>query len=91
MSDGSYSVRWASAAKRSICRLPERAAAACVEFIYGALAKNPARVGHPLRLEFEGKHSARRGDFRIIYEIDDDHREVVVVNIEHRSQVYRSR
>ncbi|MGH9213115.1 MAG: type II toxin-antitoxin system RelE family toxin, partial [Acidimicrobiales bacterium] len=38
-----------------------------------------------------GKHSARRGDFRVIYEIDDNRHRVTVVAIDHRSDVYRPR
>jgi len=41
-----------------------------VEFIYGPVAESPQRVGKPLRLELAAPHSARRGDFRIIYRID---------------------
>jgi mRNA-degrading endonuclease RelE of RelBE toxin-antitoxin system len=36
-------------------------------------------------------HSARRGDFRVIYQIDDHERIVTIVAIDHRSDVYRSR
>ncbi len=86
-----FEIEWAAAALRSIERLPEKAATSCIEFIYGALSENPWRVGHPLRLELEGKHSARRGDFRIIYEIDDKATEIRIVAIEHRSDVYRRR
>ncbi len=71
--------------------MPEKIATACIEFVYGGLAQNPHQVGRPLRLELEGKHSARRGDFRLIYEIDDDQRGVTVIAIDHRSDVYRSR
>jgi mRNA-degrading endonuclease RelE of RelBE toxin-antitoxin system len=35
----------------------------------------------------EGLHSARRGDFRIIYRISDV---VTIVAIDHRSDIYRS-
>jgi mRNA-degrading endonuclease RelE of RelBE toxin-antitoxin system len=38
-----------------------------------------------------GKHSARRGDFRVIYEVDDDHPGVTVVAVDHRSDAYRPR
>jgi mRNA-degrading endonuclease RelE of RelBE toxin-antitoxin system len=34
-------------------------------------------------------HSARRGDYRVIYRIDDELRTVTVMAIEHRSDVYR--
>jgi mRNA-degrading endonuclease RelE of RelBE toxin-antitoxin system len=57
-------------AKRQIARLPEKAAAAVVEFILGPLLDNPRRIGHPLRDEYAGQHSARRGrDWRIRYRI----------------------
>jgi mRNA interferase RelE/StbE len=62
--------------------LPEKIATAAVEFLYGSLAANPHRVGKPLKLGLEGLHSARRGDYRVIYRIDDQHRRVDVVAIE---------
>lgn len=70
-------------------RTPEKVAAAAVEFIYGPLADHPARVGRALRFELEGRHSAHRGDYRIIYRIDDEQRVVFILTIEHRADVYR--
>jgi mRNA-degrading endonuclease RelE of RelBE toxin-antitoxin system len=86
-----YAVDWGRAALRALDRLPEKAATACIEFIYGALSENPRRVGRELRFEFEGLRSARRGDFRVIYEVDDDEHAVTIVVIDHRSDVYRQR
>ena len=86
-----FEIEWAAGALRSLDRLPEKIATACVEFVYGGLAENPHRAGRPLRFDLEGKHSARRGDFRIIYEIDEDQHAVTIVAIDHRSDIYRSR
>ncbi len=86
-----FEVDWTSGALRALNRLPAKISTACVEFVYGGLAENPDRVGRALRFELEGKRSARRGDFRIVYEIDDDRRVVTVVAIDHRSDIYRSR
>jgi mRNA-degrading endonuclease RelE of RelBE toxin-antitoxin system len=86
-----YTIEWASPAVRAIDRLPEKVAAAAIEFVYGPLAENPHRAGHPLRFELEGHHSAARGDFRIIYQIDDRRRRVIVETIAHRADVYRRR
>jgi mRNA interferase RelE/StbE len=91
VSQRTYDAQWARSALRGLDRLPEKAASACIEFVYGALAENPKRVGGELRLELTGKRSARRGDFRVIYEVDDDERVVTIVAIDHRSDVYRSR
>ena len=91
MSRDAYEVVWARSALRSRERLPEKVSTACIEFVYGALAENPQRVGRELRLELLGKRSARRGDFRVIYEIDDEQRVVTVIAIDQRSDAYRPR
>ena len=62
---------------------------ACVEFIVGPLADNPQRVGKPLRGELAGLHSARRGDYRVIYGVVEDARTVEIVHINRRSDAYR--
>lgn len=86
-----FAIDWARPALRALKRLPEKVAAAAIEFIYGPLAENPHRVGRALRFELEGLHSARRGDHRIVYRIDDPRRLVIVEAIEHRADVYRRR
>lgn len=82
---GPYEVRLAPPARRALAiDLPEKIAAAAWEFITGALAENPKRVGKPLRGELSGKWAARRGEYRVIYSIDDDRIEVEVISIAHR-------
>jgi mRNA interferase RelE/StbE len=84
-----YAIAWTSPARRALGRLPEKVASAVVEFCYGSLAESPYRVGKPLKLSLAGLHSARRGDYRVIYRVDDQARQVEVVAIEHRADVYR--
>ena len=91
MSGQEFEVAWTTASRRALTRLPEKIATAVVEFLYGSLAASPHRVGKPLKLSFEGLHSARRGDYRVVYRIDDQRHLVTVVAIEHRSDVYRPR
>lgn len=86
-----FEIAWSPSALRDLARLPEKVAAAVVEFAYGDLADNPRRVGHELRFELEGKHGANRGDYRIIYEIDKRTDVVTILAIDHRSKIYRSR
>lgn len=88
MSDAPLRIAWTPTAKRALSCLPEKSATAAVEFIYGTLAENPRRVGKPLRRELTGLHSARRGDFRIVYRISDV---VTIVAIDHRADIYRTR
>lgn len=69
--------------------LPESVTPAVVEFLTGPLVENPQRVGKELRRELAGVWSARRGTYRVLYRIDDEAGEVVVVRIDHRRDVYR--
>jgi mRNA interferase RelE/StbE len=90
VADRPYAIEWAGPAKRALARLPEKVATAAVEFIHGAMADEPRRVGRPLRFELEGLHSAHRGDFRIVYRIDEPSRTLYIEVIAHRADVYRS-
>ncbi len=71
-------------------RLPEAAAAACVEFSFGPLADSPFRVGVPLRAPFKGQWRARRGEYRVRYRINNADRIVYVLDVDHRRDAYRS-
>jgi mRNA interferase RelE/StbE len=85
-----YAVRVTWTAARQLAEgLPESVAAACVEFLFGALADNPHRVGSPLRAPFEGQYRARRGEYRVRYRTDDDQKIVYVLDIDHRRDAYR--
>ena len=69
----------------------EGTAVAIVEFMLGALLDNPQRLGGRLQPELAGMRSARRGVYRIIYEIDEPQRVVIVHRIDHRTTAYRPR
>ena len=89
MSAGRYTVVLSPGAKRAIEQdLPQAVAVAVVDFLYGALAEDPYRVGKPLRFQLEGYWSARRGQYRVIYSIHDDDVVVRVVRISHRADAY---
>ncbi len=84
-----YDVRIASPARRDLNKLPEAVAAAAVDFIFGPLAENPQRLGKMLSNELLGRYSARRGQYRIIYRIDDTLILVEVIAVAHRRDAYR--
>ncbi len=90
MKDG-YRLQVAGPAVDSLARiLPEKVALAAYEFISGPLLDDPHRVGKPLHPPLAPAYSARRGDYRVLYLIDDDARTVRVTAISHRSDAYRS-
>jgi len=84
-----YRIELAPAARRALTHvLPEAVAAACANFLHDVLARDPHRVGKPLRDELAGRYSARRGEFRVIYEIHDEIVVVRVITIRHRRDAY---
>jgi mRNA-degrading endonuclease RelE of RelBE toxin-antitoxin system len=86
-----FDLRVSASAERQIARLPERVATAVVEFLLGPLRENPHRVGHELRRDLVGLWAARRGAYRVDYEIDHHGAVVTVLRVEHRADVYRPR
>lgn len=91
MTEGRYDLVVSARVIRQLRSLPEKVAAAVVEFVKGPLREHPARVGKPLREPFAGQRSARRGDYRVRYHLDEDARTVTVVDVSHRGDAYRSR
>jgi mRNA-degrading endonuclease RelE of RelBE toxin-antitoxin system len=88
-----YQLRITGPAARALAgRLPEKVAVAVYEFLTTVLVDNPHRLGTRLVLPpYEGTWSARRGGYRVLYEIDDERRVVTVTAVEHRGDAYRSR
>lgn len=77
-------------AQRGLDRLPPNVQHAVAALITGPRLDNPQRVGKPLGGEFSGYWSARRADYRVIYEIAGDVVTVTVVRIGPRSAVHRT-
>lgn len=77
--------------RRDFKRLPDKVHGAVLEAIFGLIARNPRQAGKPLLWDFEGLYCARRGDYRIIYEILDPENTVVIHRVDHRRSAYRPR
>ncbi|HET9875982.1 MAG TPA: type II toxin-antitoxin system RelE/ParE family toxin [Mycobacterium sp.] len=91
MSNARYELIIAPTAKRQLAeQLPESVAFAAYEFIIGPLLDNPHRVGKQLRPPLADRCSARRGTYRVVYRIDDDHQRVTVVGVFSRADAYRT-
>ena len=78
------------AAKAPSSLLPEKISHAVYEFITGPLLENPRPVGKELGPPLAPAYSARRGDYRVLYFVDDDAHTVKVTAIRHRADAYRS-
>ena len=84
-----YTVKILPAARTAIeVQLPQKVASAVIEFIYGPLAQNPHRLGKHLRGDLAGMMVARRGEYRVIYEIFDHEIMIEIVLVSHRRTAY---
>ena len=84
-----YELIVSASASRAIAEvLPEAAAWAVIEFINGRLLANPWRLGTPLHGPLEGLHGAHVGDYRVEYDIDEELRNVEVLRVAHRADIY---
>lgn len=86
-----YTLRYTSAARRGLGKLPPEVLHAVLTFCAGPLLDNPYRVGKELRGNLVGYHTARPGGtYRIMYQIFEDEVVVEVVRVGPRASIYRA-
>jgi len=86
-----YEVRITPEGLRNLNRLPAKVRDAALVTLRGPICENPHQLGKALVGQLAGLFSARRGDYRIIYGIDDTSKIVTVHRIQHRASAYRPR
>jgi mRNA interferase RelE/StbE len=83
-----YTVKVNSAARRELGKLP-RHAQAPVAALIDALATDPRPPGMiALKGQWRGFYRVRAGDYRVVYDIEDDVLRVLVVKVADRKEVY---
>ena len=85
----SFSIRIKESAARELRRVagPERAR---IVAAIDRLAETP-HLGTALKGDLRGLRRLRVGDWRVVYEVQDDALIVLVIRIGHRREVYRRR
>ncbi len=84
-----YSVQIKRSAAKELARIAKSCRARLVQAI-DALAENPLK-GSALKGELRGLRRIRIGDYRVVYEVQDEVLAVLVVRIARRRDVYRQR
>ena len=84
----SYSLEIKRSAAKELAQLPSKDRGRVVARIQ-ALAEDPRPVGAE-KLSGQERYRVRQGDYRILYEIEDQVLRIVVVKIGHRRDVYRA-
>ncbi len=83
-----YEIRYATGVDKELRRLPgdvlKRVDAAILK-----LTDNPRPAGCTKLRGSANTYRIRVGDWRVVYDIDDDGRIVILLIVAHRSQVYR--
>jgi mRNA interferase RelE/StbE len=84
-----YTVYLARPAQKFLSRLRDATQRARFERVIDALAQNPRPAGCQPLQGVSGAYRVRVGDFRILYQIEDDRLIVLVTDIGSRGQIYR--
>ena len=84
----SYSLEIKRSAAKELAQVPPKDRGRIVARIQ-ALADDPRPVGAE-KLSGQERYRVRQGDYRILYEIEDQILRIMVVRIGHRRDVYRT-
>ncbi len=86
-----YEVRFTRSARRALTHnLPGKVATAAFEFVHSTLTANPPRLGKQLEPPLFPLYAARRGEYRVIYDIRQDISVIEIVSILYRRDAYRT-
>ncbi len=68
--------------------LPKRMRDLIRRAIEERLTVEPIGLGKPLRYSFVGHRRLRVGDYRIVYRVEQKLKQVIIVGIKHRKDIY---
>lgn len=84
----SYRIEWKASAGRELKRLDRSVVPRIVEAV-GGLAQNPFPPGCRKLQGSENTYRIRVGDYRVVYEIEEERLGVQIVRVRHRKDAYR--
>ena len=74
--------------KKDIPKLDNKEKITIKKAIETRLTSDPVYFGKPLRYSLSGHRRLRVGNYRIVYRIDIDNKQVIISAIKHRKDVY---
>jgi len=84
-----YKVVWDKKAQESLDKLDFSIARRIKAKVETYLVNNPAKLGKPLKGEWQGHYRYRCFDkYRVIYQIRESELLIVIVKVNHRQEVY---
>ena len=76
--------------KKDLDRIPPAIREIIRKAIEKKLTVDPISFGKPLRYGLKGYRRLRVGEYRVIYKVDEDRVIVIVVDIDHRKDIYET-
>ncbi|MDZ4662874.1 MAG: type II toxin-antitoxin system RelE/ParE family toxin [Pseudomonadota bacterium] len=83
-----YKIEYVVATKKDLSSISKSNKEQIRKAIEKKLATNPIEFGKPLQYSLRGLRRLRVGDYRIIFQIEEKKKVVLVVKIGHRKEVY---
>ncbi len=83
-----YKIEWLKSAEKEFHKLPKKEKALMIVKIL-ELAKNPRPLVSKKLEGAENTYRIRQGNYRVLYQIEDNILTILVVKIVHRKEVYR--
>ena len=83
-----YKIEWKKAAEDNLNQIPSEAALKIYDRVESYLAQSPKELGKALVGKYSRLYRYRYGDYRIIYEIDNSNKILIINRVGHRSDVY---
>jgi len=82
-----YLAQWSKVAAKQY-RALDKPARQQVDDLIADLSENPRPPGIKPVIGMRGVFRARTGDYRVLYRVDDDERQLWIEDVRHRSKVY---
>lgn len=85
-----FGIKFTAEAEKQFLELPNNIKPLIQRAIKERLATDPLSYGKPLRFSYKGHRRIRVSDYRIIYRVENQNVIVIIVNIDHRKDVYET-
>ena len=83
-----YIIEYEAGIKEKLISLPKASREAIIMAIEKKLTNDPITFGKQLRYNLKGYKRLRVGDYRVIYKINENKILVIIVDVDHRKNIY---
>jgi len=83
-----YQILWHKDAVQDLKKIDRKIALSIISKVEKYLARDPIKLGMPLKGNFKGFFRYRIGKFRVIYTIRENHLLILVLKVGKRVEVY---